>query len=227
MLAEILHAQDSGTVLIRIKIAQGQRIAQAAVVNIRSLSGSPLRIGEDIDIRLLALSHRLRISVHSHILVRHILEIQHPVVKDVLFPFRNQKVSLYHKLGIQTDKALCMVHGLPAGSVNGIHNHLVKLHGIHTGLALDTAGSCITACNGAVIEQQHLGILVQSLLFRSVYRHIRNHSSGRILGQFIGFSQGIDLYYVVSVESRLDDRTRLAETGLASANFRNRVIRFC
>ncbi len=100
VLAKILHAKDGCAVLVGIKIAQGQRIAQAAVIHIRTLCGCPLGIGEDIDIRLLAIAYGLGFLVHSNIFVRHILEVQHPVVHDVFFTFRNQKMCFYHKFRI-------------------------------------------------------------------------------------------------------------------------------
>ena len=136
-------------------------------------------------------------------------------------------MCLCHKFGIQADIALCMIHCLPAGLVNGIHNYFVKLGSINTGLTLDAARLCVTSGNGAIVEKQHLGISLQTDLFRTVNRHIGNNGSGRILCHLICFFQGIYFYDIVAVESALNDRTCLAETGLASADLGNRVIRFC
>ena len=136
-------------------------------------------------------------------------------------------MGLRHELGIQTDEALHMVQGLPAGLVDGVHDDLVKLGSVHAGLSLDAAGLGVASGYGAVVEQQNLRVLLQTDLLGAVHRHIGNDGSGRILGQLICFLQGVHLYYVVAVESALDDGACLAETGLAGADLRNGVIRFC
>ena len=136
-------------------------------------------------------------------------------------------MSLYHELGVQADIALRMVQIQPAGPVNRIHHHLIQLGGVNTRLTLNPACTGITASNCAVVEQQYLGIFLQALLLSPVNGHVGNDGAGRILGQFISLSHGIDLNHIVAVKRSFNDGTGLAETGLASADFTNRIIRFC
>ena len=149
---------------------------------------SPLRIGEDIDIRFIAVSYRFGFLVHLNIFVRHVLEIDHPVVKQVLFSFRNQKMCLGHELRIQAYEALCMIHCLPACLIDGIHNNFIKLRRINTRFTLDTACCRITACYGTVIEQKNFRICRKSECLAILNRHIRYNCTGRIFSQFISFS---------------------------------------
>ena len=152
MLTEISHTKNCSTVLVCIKIAQCQRITQAAVVYVRCVMRRPLRIGENVNVRLFAVADGFGVLVHLYIFVRHILEVQHPVVKNIFFTFRNEEMCLCHKLRIQTDKALCMIQCFPTCLINSVHYHFVKFCFIHTRLTFDTACCCITACNSAIVE---------------------------------------------------------------------------
>ena len=173
MLAEILHTKNGCAVLVGIEIAKGKRVAQAAEINVRRFFRSPLRVGENVDVRLFSVAYRLGILVHLYILVRHILEVNHPVVKKVLFSFGNQKVSLYHKFRVKTYKALCMIHGFPACFVDSVHNNLIKLCLVNSRLALDTACCCVTSCYRAVIKKKNLCVLLKTECVSIFHRHIR------------------------------------------------------
>ena len=114
VLTEVSHTKDTCTVLSGVKIAERKRIAQAAVINIGSVLRKPLRVGENIDIRLFAVAYRFGILVHLDIFVSHILEVQHPVVHDVLFSLWNKKMCFHHEFCIKTNIYGCMIHRLPA-----------------------------------------------------------------------------------------------------------------
>ena len=116
MLAKISHAKDAGAVCLRIEVAQSLllRIGQAVQGNIRTVGTVPLRIGEDIDICFFSVAYRFGILVHLYIFIRHVLEVQHPVIHDIFFAFRNQQMGFYHKLRVQSHKHLCVIHSFPA-----------------------------------------------------------------------------------------------------------------
>ena len=80
MLTKILHAKDCSTVLGCIKVAECTVIAQAAIIYIRTWSWLPLWVREDINICFLSISNGFRSLVHLYIVIRHILEVNHPVV---------------------------------------------------------------------------------------------------------------------------------------------------
>ena len=180
MLTKVFHTKDRRTVLVGIKVAQCQRIAQAAVIHIGSFHRCPLGIGKDIDIRLIAASDRLGFSVHLHIFIRHILEVDHPVIQQVLFSFRNQKVSLCHKFRIKAYEAGCVIHLFPASLIDRIHHYLIQFCFIYAGLAFDAARCCVTAGYRAVIEQKNLCVLGKAESLAVLYRHIRYDCSRRI-----------------------------------------------
>ncbi len=207
VLSEIFHTKNCRAVLIGIKIAEGQRIAQAAEIKVRTLHRYPLGIGEDIDIRLFSLADRFGVFIHLHILVGHVLEIDHPVIQKVLLSFRNQKMNLYHKFRIKSCKAGCMIHGFPTGLIYGIHNDLVEFFFINTRLALDAARLCVTSGHGTVVEQKNLCILFKTKLLAFVYRHVGHDGSRRIFCQIICFLQGVHFYYIVPVESCFNNGT--------------------
>ena len=87
--------------------------------------GRPLGIGEDVNIRLLAVADRFGALVHLYILIGHILEVDHPVIQKVLLSFGNQEMCLRHKLRVKAYEALCMVHGFPACLIDRVHNHFI------------------------------------------------------------------------------------------------------
>ena len=188
---------------------------------------SPLGIGEDIDIRLIAVAYGFGFLIHLNIFVRHILEVDHPVVKQVLFSFRNQEMCLGHEFRIQTNETLCVIHCLPACLIDRVHNNLVKLASVYAGLTFDTTCSCVTACNRTVIEQQNLRVSRKTKSLTVLDRHVCYNRTGGILCQFISFSQCVNLDYVVSVESCLDNGTGLGKTNLAGTDLGNGIIRFC
>ncbi len=90
-------------------------------------------------------------------------------------------MCLSHEFRVKTYKALCMIHGFPAGLVNSVHNDFIKLYLVNAGLALDTARCRITSRHGSVIKQKNLGILLKSEGVSVLDRHVRHDCSGGIL----------------------------------------------
>ena len=136
-------------------------------------------------------------------------------------------MSFNHKFRIKADVYFCMIHCFPTCLINSIHNYLVKLCGIYTRFAFDTACSCITARNCAVVEQKNLGISLKSDFIASVNRHICYNSTRRILSKIISLFQSVDLNYIISVKCSFNDRSGFGKTCLTSADFGNWIIRFC
>ena len=83
-----------------------------------------------------------------------------------------------HKFGIKPYETLCMIQSFPAGLVDGIHNHLVKLCLVNARLAFDPAGSGITSCYGAVIKQKHLCVFLKTEGIAILNRHVCHDGSG-------------------------------------------------
>ena len=220
MLAEILHAQDACAVCICIEVTQAVRVA-----DIRLISPCPLRIGENIDIRLVIIN--LGLFVHLHIVVRHILEVQHPGIQKVLFPFWDQQMGFYHELFIQANEHLCMVHSPPPGVINCVHQNLVQFCGVNPWLTGNPPGRCITPCDGSVIEQQYLGIRLQAKFLSPIYRHVCHNCPWRVLCQLISFLQSVNLHYVVPIESSLNDGACLCKSNLIGPNLCPWVICLC
>ena len=77
VLTEISHTKDACAVGIGIEVAQGLflGIGQAVQGYAGSVGAAPLRIGEDIDIRLLSVAHGFGFFVHLYVLIRHVLEV--------------------------------------------------------------------------------------------------------------------------------------------------------
>ena len=141
VLAEVAHTQDGGAVGLRVEVAQALGVADLFLTG----CAGPLGIGEDVDVRLLAVAYGLGVLVHLHIFRGHILEVQHPVVEEVFLTLRDQQMGLHHELGVQTDEHLGVIHGLPAGVVHGVHDDLIQGGGVHAGLAGDAAGGGVAA----------------------------------------------------------------------------------
>ena len=154
MLTKISQTQNASAVGLGVKVAQSLllRVRQAVQRYVRTIGTVPLRIGENVDISFLAVAYRLGILVHLYILIRHILEVQHPVIHNILFAFRNQQMCLYHEFRIQAYKYLCMIHGFPAALINSVHSHQIQSSTIHSWLAGNTACGSITSSNGAIIK---------------------------------------------------------------------------
>ena len=135
-------------------------------------------------------------------------------------------MGLDHELRVQTDEDLCVIHGLPAGVVHGVHNDLVQLVALHTGLTGDAAGRSIASGDGAVVEQQYLGIRFQTEFLTPVDRHIGDDGAGRVFRQVICLPQGIDFHHVVAVKRRFDDGAGFGKTGFARTNLTSGVVGF-
>ena len=223
VLAEVAHTQNGGAVGLRVEVAQALGVADLFLTG----CAGPLGIGEDVDVRLLAVAYGLGVLVHLHIFRGHILEVQHPVVEEVFLTLRDQQMGLHHELGVQTDEHLGVIHGLPAGVVHGVHDDLIQGGGVHAGLAGDAAGGGVAAGDGAVIEQQDLGVRFQTEFLAPVDGHIGDHGAGRIFGQLIGFLQGVDLDDIVAVERSFDDGTGLGKTHLAGTDLGSGIIGLC
>jgi len=154
VLTKVSHTQNACAVGLGVEVAQSLllRVRQAVQRYVRTIGTVPLRIRENVDISFLAIAYRFGILVHLYILVRHILEVQHPVVHDILFAFRNQQMCLYHEFRIQAYEYLCMIHGFPAALINSIHSHQVQGCAVYSWLAGNTACSCITSGNCAIVK---------------------------------------------------------------------------
>ena len=222
MLTEVAHAQDGGAVGLRVEVAQALGITYVLLAR----SAGPLGIGEDIDVRFTAVAHGLGALVHLHIFIGLILEIEHPVVEKVLLALGNQQMGLDHELRVQTDEDLCVIHGLPAGVVYGIHEDLVQSGVVDALLAGDAAGRSIASGDGAVVEQQYLGIRFQTEFLTPVDRHIGDDGAGRVFRQVICLPQGIDFHHVVAVKRRFDDGAGFGKTGFARTNLTSGVVGF-
>ena len=85
----------------------------------------------------------------------------------------------------------------------------------------------VAAGDGAVIEQQDLGVRFQTEFLAPVDGHIGDHGAGRIFGQLIGFLQGVDLDDIVAVERSFDDGTGLGKTHLAGTDLGSGIIGLC
>ena len=57
VLAKVFHTKDSGAVLVCIKVAEGHRVAQTAIIYVRAFRRRPLRVGKDVDIRFFAVGN--------------------------------------------------------------------------------------------------------------------------------------------------------------------------
>ena len=222
VLAEIAHTQDGGAVGVRVEVAQALGIADV----LPSRCAGPLGIGEDIDVGLGAAAHGIGLLVHLDVLVGLILEVQHPVIEEVLLPLGNEQVRLDHELGVQADEDLGVVHGLPAAVIDGVHDDFIQFRSVHAGLSGDAAGGGIAAGDGSVIEQQNLGVGLQTELLAPVDGHVGDHGAGGVLGHVIGFAEGVDLHDIVAVEGSLDDGAGLGEPNFAGPNLSSGVIGF-
>ena len=80
MLTKVSHTKNCCAVLVSIEVAKCKWIRQARIIYIWSLMWNPLRIRENINIWLFAISNWLRILIHLNIFIRHILEVKHPVI---------------------------------------------------------------------------------------------------------------------------------------------------
>ena len=220
VLAEVAHAQDGRAVGLGVEVAEALGVADVLLAR----GAGPLGIGEDVDVRLLAVPHGLGVLVHLHILGGQVLEVQHPVVEQVLLALGDEQVGLHHELRVQADVDLGMVHGLPAAVIDRVHHDLVESRGVHAGLPRDAPGGGITAGDGAVVEEEDLGVGIQAELLAPVDGHIRHHGAGRVLGQLIGLPEGVDLDDVVPIEGRLDDGAGLGEAHLAGADLAAGIV---
>ncbi len=135
-------------------------------------------------------------------------------------------MGLHHELGVQADEDLGVVHGLPAGVIDGVHDDLVQGGGVHAGLSGDPAGGGVAAGDGTVVEQQDLGVGLQAELLAPVDGHVGDHGAGRVLGHVIGLPEGVDLHDVVAVEGGLNDGAGLGEPDLAGSDLGSGVIGF-
>src|SRR6056297_2048712 len=107
-LPEIAHAQNSRAVMLGIKEGESQRMVFVV----------PVWIGEDIDI---ALSFKNPGAfVHFNKMLVNGLEVEQPIIKDILMPLRNQQVSSYHKVFMQANVSLGVVHLLKAGVIDSL-----------------------------------------------------------------------------------------------------------
>ena len=223
VLAKVAHAEDCRAVGVGIEVAQALGVADIFLAG----SADPLRVGEDIDIRLIAVADRLGFLVHLDVFVRLVLEVQHPVIQQVFLAFRDEQVCLDHEFGVESDEHFCVVHGLPAGIINGVHYNLVERGGINARLAGDAARGGVAAGDGTVVEKQDLGVRLQAELFAAVHGHIGDDRAGGVLSQLVGLPQGVNLYDVISVKRSLNDRAGFGKTDLARADFISGVIGFC
>ena len=229
VLAEVSHAEDAGAVCLGVEVAERllRGVGEALKADAGVLDGSPLGIGEDVDVRLVAVADGLGVLVHLDVLVGHVLEVEHPVVHDVLFTLGNEEVNLYHELGVKSRVAGRVIELLPARGINGVHDDLVERLAVHARLAGDAARGSVSAGDGAVVEEQHLCVRVKTDFLGAVYGHIGNDGTGRILREVISLLEGVDLDDIVAVESSLNDGTCLGETDLVLADLTHGVIRFC
>ena len=220
VLAKVAHAQDGSAVGLGVEIAQALGITDV----LHAGSAGPLGIGEDVNVRLLAVAYGLGVLVHLNVFIGHVLEVEHPVIEKVLFAFGDEKVSLYHKLGIKADEGLCMVHGLPTGVVNSVHQDLVELFGVNAGLTDDAASGSVTAGDRAIVEKENLGVGLKAELFAAVNGHIGNNGSGGVLCKLISFTQRVYLDYIVSVKRSFDNRAGLGKANFAGADLGNGIL---
>ena len=96
-------------------------------------------------------------------------------------------MAFYHEFRVKSGIDLCMIHGFPAGFIDGVHSDFIQLITVYPRFSGDTAGNRITSGDGTVVEKQNFSVFFKAEFFAPVNRHIRNNRSRRIFSQFVSF----------------------------------------
>ena len=136
-------------------------------------------------------------------------------------------MGLDHEFRVQTDEYFGVVQRFPAGIVYCVHDDFIQRGGIHAGLASDAAGRGVAAGDGAVVEQENLGVRLQTELLAPVNGHIGDDRAGRVFGQLIGFLQRVDLDDVVAVKRCFNNGAGFGKADFAGADLPAGIICLC
>ena len=172
-LAEVAHSQDGGAVVERIK--EGQPVGV--------VGRGPVRVGEDEYVAIRQLSGG---GIHLSVVVVQVLKVEHPVVDQVLEGLGDHQVRLYHEVPLKADVRLGRVEGPETRSVDRLPEKRRKLYHVHARLPDDLPGRRASADHSAIVHQEDVGPLRNSLLRRAMNGHPRHlDRPGRLFRQLV------------------------------------------
>ncbi len=175
------------------------------------LGARPVGIGEHEDV---AVGKRPGFPVHVDIGFVQVLEVQHPVVHQVLVVFRGEEMGLDHEIFFEADIGLGRVKGAEPASIHRLPENGRKFSHIHPRFPHNLPCGGAPAHHGTVVHQQDVAPGRQSLPFGTVHRHARKlHCSGTGPGKIVRFAEIGDGNHVVSVKRGLNGGSRLGLYG--------------
>ena len=120
-----------------------------------------------------------------------------------------------HEILIESNICVCLVEFPVAHVVHGLTDDLAVLGHVNVRVADDSAGSGCTSEDASVIEEQHVCVHRESLLFRFVDGHTSKlYSAGRVLSEIVGLVKILNVMNIVAVKECLD-----GGSGLCMINF--------
>ncbi len=192
-LPEVTHSEYRGTVLLRREEGQAKGIVGVSPVRINKYKEVPV------------LRKRPGIGIAFPILVVHILEIAHPIVYGIFKAFGGHYVCLDHEVLFKAYDCLCRVKLSEARVIDSFAENGRILRDRYVGVTDDPSGCGTSAVNGAVVEEQDVGILREAQFRRTVYGHPgKLYCSRTALRKFIGMAQILYPDHVVPVKSCFD-----------------------